>query len=186
MDVPGGDGWVCEGDKAPSFELPDSHLKPISPTETKTKVVLSFFPAAFSGSLSGGCECQMRALNQELSALAGHKDVAVYGIGRELPFTMSAWSEKLGLDFPLLSDATLVVAQAFVGTCGLGDMLANRSGISAMKGYLSPNRGVVVIDNGKVVYKWVGKDAKTGRSDPSILPDLTPVKRVLARERPRL
>lgn len=28
------------------------------------KVVLSFFPAAFSGSLSGGCECQMRALNQ--------------------------------------------------------------------------------------------------------------------------
>lgn len=48
----------------------------------------------------------------ELSALAEHKDVAVYGIGRELPFTMSAWSEKLELDFPLLSDATLVVTQA--------------------------------------------------------------------------
>lgn len=38
MDVPGSDGWVCEGDKAPSFELPDSHLKPTRPIETKTKV----------------------------------------------------------------------------------------------------------------------------------------------------
>lgn len=38
--------------------------------------------------------------------------MGVYGIGRELPFTMLAWSEKIGLDFPLLSDATLVVAQA--------------------------------------------------------------------------
>lgn len=28
------------------------------------QVVLSFFPAAFSGSLTGGCECQMRTLNQ--------------------------------------------------------------------------------------------------------------------------
>lgn len=47
----------------------------------------------------------------ELLALSGRKDVAVYGIGRELPFTMSAWSQKMGLDFPLLSDATLVVAE---------------------------------------------------------------------------
>lgn len=43
-----------------------------------------------------------------------------------------------------------------------------------------------VIDNGKVVYKWVGKNPETGRPDPSVLPDLTPVKRVLARERSRL
>ncbi len=35
----------------------------------------------------------------------------MFGIGRELPFTMSAWSEKMGLNFPLLSDATLVVAK---------------------------------------------------------------------------
>ena len=43
-----------------------------------------------------------------------------------------------------------------------------------------------VIDRGIVVYKWVGKNAETGRPDPSILPDLTPVKSSLARERPRL
>eukprot|EP00173_Palmaria_palmata_P001427 Plantae.Rhodophyta-Palmaria_palmata.ctg17950.p1 GENE.Plantae.Rhodophyta-Palmaria_palmata.ctg17950~~Plantae.Rhodophyta-Palmaria_palmata.ctg17950.p1 ORF type:complete len:100 (-),score=4.67 Plantae.Rhodophyta-Palmaria_palmata.ctg17950:576-875(-) len=99
---------------------------------------------------------------------------------------MSAWSEKMGLDFPLLSDATLSVTQAFVGVCDLGGMLANRSGVAAMKGYQSPNRGVVVIDDGTVVYKWVGKSAETGRPDPSILPELAPVKRALARERPRL
>lgn len=43
-----------------------------------------------------------------------------------------------------------------------------------------------VIDDGTVVYKWVGKSAETGKPDPSILPDLAPVKRALARERPRL
>lgn len=43
-----------------------------------------------------------------------------------------------------------------------------------------------VIDDGAVVYKWVGKSPETGRPDPSILPDLAPVKRALARERPRL
>lgn len=51
-------------------------------------------------------------LAAELSEIAGHDDVAVYGIGRELPFTMSAWSDKMSLEFPLLSDPTLVVAQA--------------------------------------------------------------------------
>eukprot|EP00903_Cladosiphon_okamuranus_P010211 g9670.t1 len=128
----------------------------------------------------------MRTLNEELSALAGRKDIAVFGIGRELPFTMAAWSAKLSLDFPLLSDATLSVAQAFVGVCDLGDVLANRSGVAAMKGYRSPNRGVVVVDDGTVVHKWVGKNGETGKPDPSTLPDLAPVKRALARERPRL
>ena len=34
--------------------------------------------------------------------------------------------------------------QAFVGTCDLGGMLANRTGNPGLKGYFSPNRGVVV------------------------------------------
>lgn len=34
--------------------------------------------------------------------------------------------------------------QAFVGVCDLGGMLASRTGNSGLKGYLSPNRGVVV------------------------------------------
>lgn len=55
--------------------------------------------------------CSLPAsLAAELSKIAGHDDVAVYGIGRELPFTMSAWSDRVDLGFPLLSDPTLVVA----------------------------------------------------------------------------
>ncbi|CAM9867425.1 unnamed protein product, partial [Ectocarpus fasciculatus] len=113
------------------------------------QVVLSFFPAAFSGSLTGGCECQMRTLNQELSSIAGNEE-------------------------------------AFVGVCDLGSMLAKKSGVSAMKGHLAANRGVVVIDDGKVVYKWVGKNTETGRPDPSILPDIGRVARALASGRARL
>ena len=47
----------------------------------------------------------------ELSGLTRHGDVAIFGIGRELPFTMSAWADQIGLGFPLLSDASLVVAE---------------------------------------------------------------------------
>lgn len=40
MEVPGGDGWVSLGDKAPSFELPDRNFKPTSPVGTSSKVSL--------------------------------------------------------------------------------------------------------------------------------------------------
>lgn len=40
MDAPGGDGWVCEGDLAPSFELPDAKFKPVSPIGANAKVKL--------------------------------------------------------------------------------------------------------------------------------------------------
>ena len=50
-------------------------------------------------------------MSAEFSELAKHGDVAIFGIGRELPFAMSAWGEKIGLGFPLLSDPTAVVAE---------------------------------------------------------------------------
>lgn len=61
-------------------------------------------------------------------------------------FVFSSNSVLLVLPFshPPLAWLRATSSQAFVGTCGLGDKLANRSGISAMKGYLAPNRGVVV------------------------------------------
>lgn len=43
-----------------------------------------------------------------------------------------------------------------------------------------------VVVEGTVVYKWVGKNADTGRPDPSILPDIASVKRALASEKARL
>lgn len=45
---------------------------------------------------------------------------------------------------------------------------------------------IQVIDRGTVVYKWVGADENSGASDPSKLPDLSPVKEALSRERGRL
>lgn len=47
MDAPGGDGWVREGDLAPSFELPDSKFKPVSPIGANTKVNTSA-PSVFT------------------------------------------------------------------------------------------------------------------------------------------
>lgn len=38
MDGRRDDGWVREGDEAPSFELPDTEFKPVSPIRTAAKV----------------------------------------------------------------------------------------------------------------------------------------------------
>lgn len=38
MDAAGTFGWVCEGDKAPCFELPDTTFTSVSPIGANTKV----------------------------------------------------------------------------------------------------------------------------------------------------
>lgn len=45
---------------------------------------------------------------------------------------------------PMCSSWCFSLRQAFVGVYDLGAALASRSGISVLKGYLCPNRGVVV------------------------------------------
>lgn len=54
----------------------------------------------------------MRTCSADLSGLAAeHGEVSIFGIGRELPFTMAAWSEGMGLSYPLLSDPNLEVSK---------------------------------------------------------------------------
>lgn len=58
----------------------------------------------------------VRTCSADLSGLAAeHGEVAIFGIGRELPFTMAAWSEGMGLSYPLLSDPNLEVSKVNTG-----------------------------------------------------------------------
>ena len=88
------------GDTAPDFSLPDQDKQVVSLADLRgTPVLVVFYPFAFSGICTGEL-CQLR---DELSTYtdAGVKVVAV---STDPTFTLKAWREQQGFDFPLLSD----------------------------------------------------------------------------------
>jgi peroxiredoxin len=88
------------GDRAPEFSLPDQDKQVVSLTELRgTPVLLVFYPFAFSGLCTGEL-CQLR---DELADYTG-AGVTVLAISTDPVFSLRAFREKEGFDFPLLSD----------------------------------------------------------------------------------
>jgi peroxiredoxin len=88
------------GDAAPDFSLPDQDKQVVSLTELRgAPVLLVFYPFAFSGLCTGEL-CQLR---DELSVYAD-AGVKVLAISTDPVFSLKAFREKEGFDFPLLSD----------------------------------------------------------------------------------
>jgi peroxiredoxin len=71
-------------------------------------VVLAFFPAAFSP----GCTNEM-ATYQETSGQFNASNTVILGISVDSPWANAAFAEKLGAQFPILSDAKRDVSRAF-------------------------------------------------------------------------
>ncbi|GLW07900.1 peroxiredoxin [Microtetraspora sp. NBRC 13810] len=88
------------GSIAPDFELRDQHGAKVGLSGLRgKKVVLIFYPFAFSG-VCGGELC---ALRDEFVA-AAPEDVQVVTVSVDSVYTHRAWADKEGFDFPLLSD----------------------------------------------------------------------------------
>ena len=88
------------GDVAPEFTLPDQDKQPVALGELRgAPVLLVFYPFAFSGLCTGEL-CQLR------DELATYTDagVRVLAISTDPVFSLKAFREKEGFDFPLLSD----------------------------------------------------------------------------------
>jgi peroxiredoxin len=88
------------GDDAPEFSLPDQDKQVVSLAGLRgTPVLLVFYPFAFSGLCTGEL-CQLR------DELADYTEagVEVLAISTDPTFTLKAFREKEGFDFPLLSD----------------------------------------------------------------------------------
>ncbi|MFI7133958.1 peroxiredoxin [Nonomuraea sp. NPDC050153] len=84
------------GALAPDFELQDQHGTPVSLSQFRgTKVVLVFYPLAFSGICHG-----------ELSALRDQPldGAQLLTVSVDSMFTHRAWADREGYAFPLLSD----------------------------------------------------------------------------------
>jgi len=88
------------GDIAPDFSLPDQDKQVVSLADLRgTPVLLVFYPFAFSGICTGEL-CQLR---DELSVY-GNAGVKVLAISTDPGFSLKAFREKEGFEFPLLSD----------------------------------------------------------------------------------
>jgi peroxiredoxin len=88
------------GDRAPEFSLPDQDKQVVSLAELRgAPVLLVFYPFAFSG-LSTAELCRLR------DELADYTDagVRVLAISTDPVFSLKAFREKEGFEFPLLSD----------------------------------------------------------------------------------
>jgi peroxiredoxin (alkyl hydroperoxide reductase subunit C) len=87
------------GDEAPDFTLRDTKLQEFKLSDQRgKKVVLNFYPAAFSGV----CSQQMPRIEEQRPIFGG--DAVVVGISVDGPHANRVFAEQSGISFPLLSD----------------------------------------------------------------------------------
>ncbi len=87
------------GDRAPEFSLPDQDKQVVSLADLRgAPVLLVFYPFAFSGKCTGEL-CQLR------DELADYTDagVTVLAVSTDPVFSLKAFRDAEGLDFPLLA-----------------------------------------------------------------------------------
>lgn len=140
------------GDDAPDFELLDQDNNLVTGSEhSGKKVILAFFPAAFTGV----CTTEMCAFESSLSRL-NNAGAVVLGICADSRFANKAFAEGNNLNFRILSDYTRSTIEAY------GIALHDFAG---MPGYTASERAVFIVDeNGDIMWKWVGEN-------PGVQPD---------------
>ena len=92
---------VTTGDEAPDFELKDSTGQPVKLSDYRGKkaVVLVFYPFAFSGICTGEL-CTIRDRVESFS----NDEVETLAVSVDAPFSLKAFAEQEGYEFPLLAD----------------------------------------------------------------------------------
>lgn len=143
---------ITIGNKAPEFTLFDADKKSRSLSEFRgKKVVLAFFPGAFTGV----CTKELCSFRDAMSQF-NNFHAQVIGISVDSPFANKAFAIQNNLQFPLLSDTTREVCKHYGGV---------HEDFAGIKGYSASKRAVFIVDsNGSVIYAWVSEN-------PGVEPD---------------
>lgn len=130
------------GDQAPAFSLLDTETKEVKLSDfAGKKVVLHFFPLAFTGV----CTTQLCTLRDNFGFYEGI-DAQVLGVSVDSPFTLAKFKEENNYQFPLLSDFNKEVSKAYGAF--YEDFVLGLKGVA--------KRAAFVIDeNQKVIYAEV-------------------------------
>ena len=103
------DTRLAPGDAAPDFTLPDADGDQVSLSSLRgQRVIIYFYPAA----MTPGCTKQACDFRDSLSSLAA-AGFAVLGISPDSPAKLQKFAERDGLTFPLLSDPSHAVLEAY-------------------------------------------------------------------------
>lgn len=137
---------VDVGSKAPDFTLTNQERQPVKLSEQRgAPVVLAFFPAAFSSV----CTKELCIFRDSLARLNQAK-ARVFGISVDTFFSLKAFHDQQGYNFPLLSDFNKQVIR---------DYGVFNEDMVGLKGIA--RRAVFVIDkDGVVRYREVLDDAR--------------------------
>ncbi len=125
---------VSSGESAPDLRLPDQYGQDVALSDFRgtAHVLLVFFPFAFSGICTG----ELDELRDHLEEL-GEFGVQVVGVSCDPMYSLRAYAEAEGYDFPLLSDfwphgaaarAYGVFAES-AGRAERGSFLVDRGGV---------------------------------------------------------
>src|SRR5271163_4755373 len=97
------------GDPAPDFTLLDADGHPVSLSSYRGQgVIIYFYPAA----MTPGCTKQACDFRDSLASLAG-AGLAVLGISPDSSAKLAKFRDRDGLTFPLLSDQSKSVLEAY-------------------------------------------------------------------------
>lgn len=100
---------VNVGEKAPKIEVKDTNGNPVQLSSFKgKKVLLAFFPFAFSPV----CTDEMSCFQNDLQQFAS-KNTAVLAVSVDSHWSNKAFADKLGVNFPLLADFSKDAAKKF-------------------------------------------------------------------------
>ena len=117
---------------APDFTLKNTRFEDVSLSGLKgQKVVLAFYPAAFTGV----CQAELCAFQDRLAQL-NDLNAVVLGISSDSPYANGVFAENNGINFDLLSDPTRDTINAY------GVAFPNFSGVP---GFTASQRAVFVV-----------------------------------------
>ena len=133
---------VAEGDAAPAFELPASGGRTVSLAAMRGKpFVLYFYPKADTP----GCTKEACAFQEALPQLGGI-GLDVIGVSRDKVKPIEAFAAKYSLTFPLASDESGEVAEAY-GAWVEKSMYGKK--------YMGTDRATFLVDkSGRIARVW--------------------------------
>jgi peroxiredoxin len=125
------------GQPAPDFSLYDSDKNKVTLSEQKgSKVLLLFFPAAFTGV----CTAELCSVRDNLKNYE-NVNAKVYGISVDALFTLAKYKEDQNLNFSLLSDFNKEASKAYGS---LYDTFAfEMQGVSKRSAFLIDEEGII-------------------------------------------
>ena len=148
------------GHPAPEFNLKDTEHNWVRLSDLRgKKVILAFYPAAFTGV----CEKEVCTFQENLSALQ-EAGAEMFGISVDAPFSNAAFRDQTGAQYALLSDPACEVIKAY-------DVVF--PDFAGIEGYTVAKRSVFVVDEeGTISYEWIAPN-------PGVEPDYAAVKAAL-------